>query len=219
MKAQAASTTTRERILRSAIDIMGKEGIDALTTRRVANEAGVNLGLLHYYFISKEALVKEAVLLFIEEQREILSGLAQDTGGGDPLDELSSLFSKALERAMERPGLVFGLVRLLLAQISQTVSTGKVEMEALQRGDAPVGSILQALGMIFARVEKHLDAALGGDQELVARRSIQLFTSLFHPLLYTPFPKVFFGCDVSSPEGRKAYVRGVVADALRPRGR
>ena len=60
MKPEAESPTTRQLILASAMDIIGKSGIEALTTRRVAEQACVNLGLLHYYFRTKDALAREA---------------------------------------------------------------------------------------------------------------------------------------------------------------
>ncbi|MDA8411736.1 MAG: helix-turn-helix domain containing protein, partial [Treponema sp.] len=57
----------RERILAAATDLAGREGLEALTTRRVARVAGVNVGLLHYYFESKESLIDETLGLFLDE--------------------------------------------------------------------------------------------------------------------------------------------------------
>lgn len=51
---------TRERILRAAHDCLVRDGYEKITTRRIAEEAGVNIATLHYYFGSKEALLAEA---------------------------------------------------------------------------------------------------------------------------------------------------------------
>jgi len=216
VSASGTSLTTKEIILRSAIEVLNREGIEALTTRRVAKEAGVNLGLLHYYFESKEALVREALLHFISGQTEDFLNLPQEDGKSDPLDELIAIFSMIQERAFGKPGIVFYMLRLLLGQVAKAAAEGKSEAEIIQHGEVPAGPMFKILGFIATRVKMVVVAALGSNEELVGRRSIQIFTSLFHPLLFTPFPKAIFGCDLSTPEGRSAYVRGVITDALKP---
>ena len=46
----------RERMLKVALDLFGKHGYDATTTRMVAQAAGMNLGSIPYYFGSKDDL-------------------------------------------------------------------------------------------------------------------------------------------------------------------
>lgn len=50
---------TRERILHAAIHGMERDGVAALTVRRIAADAGVNVASISYYFGSKEALLDE----------------------------------------------------------------------------------------------------------------------------------------------------------------
>lgn len=57
----AAERDTRERILRSALDVFGARGFDGARTRDIADAAGANLGLLQYYFGGKEKLWRAAV--------------------------------------------------------------------------------------------------------------------------------------------------------------
>jgi AcrR family transcriptional regulator len=52
---------TRERILRSALEVFGARGFDGARTRDIADAAGANLGLLQYYFGGKEKLWRAAV--------------------------------------------------------------------------------------------------------------------------------------------------------------
>jgi AcrR family transcriptional regulator len=52
---------TRERILASALDVFAVDGFDGATTRAIAARAGVNLGLIKYYFDTKEKLWRAAV--------------------------------------------------------------------------------------------------------------------------------------------------------------
>jgi AcrR family transcriptional regulator len=59
--ASAAGQGTRERILAAALESFSQAGFDGTTTRDLAARAGVNLGLIKYYFDSKERLWRAAV--------------------------------------------------------------------------------------------------------------------------------------------------------------
>ena len=52
---------TRARILAAALRVFAEDGFDGATTRRIAARARVNLGLITYYFGSKEQLWRAAV--------------------------------------------------------------------------------------------------------------------------------------------------------------
>jgi AcrR family transcriptional regulator len=68
----------RHGIVRSSVELIGEIGWSRVTTRKVAERAGVNNALIHYYFGSKENLLREAVIsLFTEEFEGPLSSLIQ----------------------------------------------------------------------------------------------------------------------------------------------
>jgi AcrR family transcriptional regulator len=54
------STRTRERLLHATVELMAEVGVDNVRTRSIAERAGVNPALVHYYFGSVSALVMEA---------------------------------------------------------------------------------------------------------------------------------------------------------------
>jgi DNA-binding transcriptional regulator YbjK len=66
--ATVAPSDTRERILRATVELIGGEGVPAVTNRRVAAAAGVALGSLTYHFPSQVDLLRESFLLFIGEE-------------------------------------------------------------------------------------------------------------------------------------------------------
>ncbi|MEC3975403.1 TetR/AcrR family transcriptional regulator [Amycolatopsis sp. H20-H5] len=68
--------TTRETILRAALKVVGEHGVGGLTNRRIGTAAGVSLGTLTYHFSSQTALLREAMLLFVEEETAKLAGFA-----------------------------------------------------------------------------------------------------------------------------------------------
>jgi AcrR family transcriptional regulator len=53
-----ATDTRRAELVRAAYDRIASHGFEGLRTRDVASEVGVNIATLHYYFPTKEALIK-----------------------------------------------------------------------------------------------------------------------------------------------------------------
>ena len=78
---------TVTRLLDSALDLVGKEGIRATNTRSIAREAGVNIATLYQYFDDVDALLKAAALRDQALRTAILSQRALDLGSGAPLRE------------------------------------------------------------------------------------------------------------------------------------
>ena len=79
----------------------------------------------------------------------------------------------------------------------------------------PFGPLSEVQALLLGRIKPLLASRLGNDEALVARRSVQLFASLLHPIIFTPFPGMIFGCDLSTAVARRDYVHSVVVDALR----
>lgn len=67
---------TRERILRAAFELIGREGIAAVSNRRLAQVAGVSLGSLTYHFPSQATLLRESLLLYVGEEVTRLEAIA-----------------------------------------------------------------------------------------------------------------------------------------------
>src|SRR5215212_8033480 len=57
---QAQAGGNRQALIQAAYARIATEGFEGLRTRDVAADAGVNIGTLHYYFPSKEALIRAA---------------------------------------------------------------------------------------------------------------------------------------------------------------
>ncbi len=57
----AATTGNRRALVLAAYARIAADGFEGLRTRDVAADVGVNIGTLHYYFPSKEALIRAAV--------------------------------------------------------------------------------------------------------------------------------------------------------------
>ena len=62
--------STKLRILNAAVQQIAEVGWSAVTTRRIAEQAGVNNALIHYYFGTKDALLLEAASSMFAEEFE-----------------------------------------------------------------------------------------------------------------------------------------------------
>ena len=62
--------TTRGSILNATLELIKTEGLDNVTSRKIASCAAVNLALINYYFGSKENLVNESLQMLLADFQE-----------------------------------------------------------------------------------------------------------------------------------------------------
>ena len=55
-----AGERTRRQVLEAALQVIDKEGVDAVTHRRVGQEAGLSHGVVGYHFPTRDALIHKA---------------------------------------------------------------------------------------------------------------------------------------------------------------
>src|SRR4030081_825683 len=63
----------REELVQAAFNQIAERGFEGLRTREVAAEVGVNIATLHYYFPTKEALIRGVVELAMQRFRSTLA--------------------------------------------------------------------------------------------------------------------------------------------------
>lgn len=77
------SPLTRERVLRTAMDLADRDGLDALTMRALADELGVEAMSLYYHLPNKSAILDGVVEVAFEEIEREVGGLDAATAGAD----------------------------------------------------------------------------------------------------------------------------------------
>ena len=75
---------TRAALLRAAIAVVEREGLHAVTTRRVAEEAGLPHGTVHYWFADKADLLRGVMETMLEGARATIL----DDTAGQPLGDI-----------------------------------------------------------------------------------------------------------------------------------
>jgi AcrR family transcriptional regulator len=100
---------TREKLLASAREVVGREGYDAASVDRIAEEAGFSKGAFYSNFNSKEEIILELLETHSLHDVEEIAGLIGDTRDPPKMIEIISEWSR--KRSAE-PG--YGLVALEL---------------------------------------------------------------------------------------------------------
>jgi DNA-binding transcriptional regulator YbjK len=101
--ATATVTDTRERILRTTIDLIGSEGIGAVTNLRVADAAGVSLGSLTYHFDSQVDLVRESLMLMVGEEVARLAAIAGELRRARPsVEQVAAEVERVARESLRR---------------------------------------------------------------------------------------------------------------------
>jgi len=153
--------STKERILTSTIELLERDGWDAVTVRGIAAHAGVNLALVNYHFGSKTNLKLAAL------DAALLDAVATPTGddmrvgpdGGDWLREIihvalgteratgrRRLFESALAAALHDPDLALRMRPMLVR--SRTQLAGWIET-AVVAGRLPATTDAEALAVVL----------------------------------------------------------------------
>ncbi len=110
-------TSTRERLLDAAVELLIEGGYDAVTTRSVTARAGVNGALVNYYFGTKQRLLVEAaaaammrafaepaeLLLESEDPRQGIGATVEWLARMDPRTPEMSVVSESTVRALRDP--------------------------------------------------------------------------------------------------------------------
>jgi AcrR family transcriptional regulator len=103
---------TKDRILNSTLYIIGKEGFQNVTIRKIAATADVNVASINYYFGSKEGVINEALKCLTSKfmsSFEILQN-KQIT----PIDRLRSFLRSYSDASVEYPDVFRNFVNQLI---------------------------------------------------------------------------------------------------------
>lgn len=66
----------RGRILGATLELVGREGLGAVSNRRIARKAGVSLGTLTYHFPQQAVLLRESLLRYVEGEVGRINAIA-----------------------------------------------------------------------------------------------------------------------------------------------
>lgn len=73
-------TTTRQLILEAAVTCIEQDGLENVTTRKIARQAGTNIASINYHFRSKDELLAKVLEMTIQHMLEDVVAAIEDQG-------------------------------------------------------------------------------------------------------------------------------------------
>ncbi len=163
------SLDVRARILDRTIYLMGKQGTTDVTVRAIAQEAGVNVAAVNYYFSSKERMISLMAERFQTGFKAVMALLTDEQV--DLEQRLRSWAATIVGFLAEYPGILTLMERQLTAQPLDAF--GETLRSAMQSAIQQLEAVLQEL--------------IGSDDQ--QRLSFKL--TLFISTLAGPYPSKF----------------------------
>ncbi|WP_328304811.1 TetR/AcrR family transcriptional regulator [Actinomycetospora sp. NBC_00405] len=168
--------TTRGAVLDAAADLIGELGWGRVSTRAVAERAGVLPGLVHYHFASQQELLAEAAtgrvavwadegLAALEATSDLRAGLTlllESVAHLDPTEPLHLLASETYLAASRDPALA-GALRRVVAEF-RTGLTGWLVSRGVPSGTAGESAALLTAVLDGIALHRALDPQLPLDR-------------------------------------------------------
>ncbi len=173
--------STEEKIKDAARKVFTKKGYSATRTRDIAEEAGINLALLNYYFRSKEKLFEMVIL----EKMQLLLGrigpilMDKKSSIEEKVDLITDHYIDTLLKNPDIPLFVMGEIRqdpekfavLINSRVKLVDSAFYKQLAERSPHINPLHFILNLLGLlIFPFITKPLlEIITGSDPEVIVR--------------------------------------------------
>lgn len=104
MELEEKDVTKKDLILQATLQLIGDEGFDAISSRKIAKRANVNVALINYYFGSKEKLLNQAFHVFLSTLKETFLSLENESI--NPQDRLKKFFIEYVHVFQAYPSII-----------------------------------------------------------------------------------------------------------------
>ncbi|MFH8840484.1 TetR/AcrR family transcriptional regulator [Streptomyces sp. NPDC017868] len=165
---QARSRARVEAILGAADRILSQEGYEALTTRRIAEAAGVPVGSIYQFYPDKGAVVDALGRRYLEGFATAIDGLVERALAGELTDLVGTMVDIYSELFRSQPG-------------GMALWAGRHLSPELARADE-ASNALVAEGLL--RIVEHLTGGPGGER---ARRATRMVVWAANAVLHEAF--------------------------------
>lgn len=181
------SEEVKERIIQETIALIQKSNgtVAEITTREIAEKAGVGNGLINYHFQTKENLISLCVARII---RQVVEGFQPKIDPEEsPQERMTRAASLVFEFLFSNPAISRISILGDLVQPSPESNTVKSQQ-----------NICQVLGVCWEEEEQKLFSFL-------------LATAMQVAFLSNQWSDTMLGCKLDTPESRKAFISRLVA--------
>jgi TetR/AcrR family transcriptional regulator len=164
---------TEQVILQAARKIFTRKGLTGARMQDIADQAGFNKALVHYYFTSKDKLFD---LVFEQEFSNLFSSLAMIVSSDLPLfEKIEKIISLDIERLSQFPGLPI----FVLNEMSRNP---EVILKRLKK--IPVEKVLEVFQkQINAEIRKGTIKKISAEQLFINIQSLCIFPFIARPMI------------------------------------
>jgi AcrR family transcriptional regulator len=201
-----------EVILEAAHEVFVRRGTAGARMREIADAAGVNQALLHYYFRSKEGLARA---VFGRAARRLMPAVLQALGSDLPLDEK---VERVIDTEMEVLGKHPYLPGYILCELAHHPERAEQLVEAAlgEDGESSGQAALAVLGGQLREAAEAGTIAPTAPEQLV----VNLLALAIFPFAARPLHEIVLGLDDEGYEAflgvRRNELAGFVLRGLRP---
>lgn len=180
---------TKKKIMEVTMNLVDSvENPDDITVRKIAESAGVGVGLINYYYGSRDNLIKEAASMKMESMAEIMEKLDGDLS--NPVKYLKEMLMMMSDTAMK----------------NSRFSKFSVEYDLLKGNFRICLYLLPVLRKIFDESKSETDLRLIAFQIIVAMQSVYVRQEAFHMLT---------GIDIEIKKERDTLIDSIVDNLIR----
>ena len=126
--ARMSVTDRRGKLIEAAIVVMGRDGVANTTTRSIVAEAGMQVGVFHYCFRSKDELVLEVMRTINERSFQAVGEvLTLSTDAGELIDLATTAYWKHVEDDPLEHLLTYELTQYALREEQEQAAAAQYE--------------------------------------------------------------------------------------------
>ena len=194
---------TKQKAISAARELFKKKGKDGVRMQEVADKAGINKGLLHYYFKSKDKLFQE---VYAQEFKKVYPDVVSILNTQHTLEQkLDTIIEACFALSAENPGLASSV----LFEINKP-GKGKVDMAK----DLKLEKAVELLDLEFRN--NHITSS----PQFALQVLLNIFSLCVHPFMMKPIfqksAKQLSGEMEAFMEERKAFLKQIIIGSFRP---
>ncbi len=185
--------SSRQKIIFATIACIEKQGIQSVTIRSIAKEAGVNSAAINYYFGSKEKLLDVVLESTLNEGFEQNLKDIEELKNKDPLKAFELFLDTTLEGSLNYPG-------IMKAHLQSAFNDNDYDNQFIKRFTVFLKDLQNIVKPVIPKEKQR-------DLKLVI---IQIISAIIFPGLLPGFFQDFADIDLRDPKKRKRYVRHLI---------
>lgn len=187
--------STKERIIKTTLEILGSEGIHGITIRRIAELSHVNVASLNYHFGSKDALIKESMMRFGSDMLKTFGILNDSTY--PPEERINQFLYQYMKNVQLRPGIIRSIFSQVLLE-----ETLMDEVKVI---------IKEGFSLLLQTMKEISDSS----EVIIKSRMIHIMSSLIYPALFGNIMHELFDLDFSDPDFQDMYLNTIINDSMK----